>query len=105
MTSKLQRCPNVVFIDRSKEYSSTAGPCHTFLSILVILIIEDPTVTVKCGKSNKSAVPLLQFVFKCKIVSHFYFSSKFNAFMLQNDHINMLLLDRKRDPNSEVSHI
>jgi len=41
-TSKLQRCPNVVFIDRSKEYRSTAGygPCHPYFSILVIFIIE-----------------------------------------------------------------
>ena len=44
------RYPDVAFICMSKEYCSTAdqGPFHSHFGIQVMLIVEDPTVTVKC---------------------------------------------------------
>jgi hypothetical protein len=40
---KRQRCPDVTFIDRSKEYCSTAGcgPLHTYFRVWDMLFIED----------------------------------------------------------------
>jgi hypothetical protein len=79
--------------------------------MLVILIIENPTVPEKSRRANKSAVPLLQCVSKFNLVSHFSFS--FSSKSLQHDDLNMLLLDRnlfcyfifKRGLNSEISHM
>jgi len=62
MTAEQQRCQDVAFIDGSKECRSTAGegPFHTYFSVWVILIVEEPTVTDKYRtNSNKSVVPLL----------------------------------------------
>ena len=44
----MPRC--IEFIDRSKEYSSTAdeGPFQAHFKVLVVLIIEHPTVTHNC---------------------------------------------------------
>ena len=38
-----------------------------------MLIVEDPTVTVKCRTAINTLVPLLWFVPKCSIVSPVYF--------------------------------
>jgi hypothetical protein len=52
--------PDVAFIARSKEYHSTADqePFHTHFRVRVILIVEDPTATVKCRTSIKAPLPL-----------------------------------------------
>ena len=45
---KRQRCPDVAFIDRSKEYCSIAGcgPLHTYFKVWDMLFIEDSTMTL-----------------------------------------------------------
>jgi len=50
------RCPDVAFIDKSIEYRSTAGqgPFHTHFKVWVLLIVEDPTMTVKCRSAIKA---------------------------------------------------
>ena len=56
ITSKWQRCLDVTFIDKNKEYHSTAGlgQFHTHFRVCFILIVEDPTVIVKCRKVIKA---------------------------------------------------
>jgi hypothetical protein len=51
MTSKWQRCPDVAFVKRSKEYVkiATPEPFHTYLSARGKLVIEAPIV--KCRKA------------------------------------------------------
>jgi hypothetical protein len=51
MTSKWQRCSDVAFVKRSKEYGkiATPEPFHTYLSARVKLVIEAPIV--KCRKA------------------------------------------------------
>jgi len=56
---KNKRYPDVVFIDRSKEYRSTAGSrsFHTHFRVQVIPIVEDQTVTVKWRTAIKVQFP------------------------------------------------
>jgi hypothetical protein len=42
------------------------GPLHSHFSVRVLLIFEDPTV-IEMQTSNKSVVPLLEFVSKCNV--------------------------------------
>ena len=62
----MPRC-SVAFIDRSKEYRSTAGygSFHTHFGVWVMLIVEYPIVTVIC----RTAIQVLLLYFnRCLIV-------------------------------------
>ena len=64
MTRERQRWPDLTFIYGGKECSSTTVYVlfHAYLSVQVILIVEDPTMTVKCRTAIK---PLLLYFNVC----------------------------------------
>ena len=55
MIPEWQKCPDVTFTYGSKEYHSTADlmTFHSHYRVWVLIIIEDPTVTVKCRTAIK----------------------------------------------------
>jgi hypothetical protein len=57
------KCPYETLVDRSRYYRSTAGkePFHVHFRIWFILIVEDPTVTMKCKISMKSLFLFFNF--------------------------------------------
>ena len=107
MTSKLQRCSNVAFINRSEDYPTTAGqgPCHPYPNILVMSIIEDSTVTVKCGKQTKALFLYFNLCLTVKQSLIFILHPSLRHLKLLNGLLIVLFMDHKRDPNSESSHI
>ena len=74
ITPKRRRCSDIALIGRSKGYRSLQARDHLTLILgkdFFFLIVEDPTVTVKCRTAIQSMFPLHEFVSKCKVgVSH-----------------------------------
>ena len=62
---------------RNKEYRSNtvnqiklnadSGPFHNYFMVRVLLIVENPIVTVKCRTTLKFQFPLLAFMSKCNV--------------------------------------
>jgi hypothetical protein len=48
-----------------------------------LLIVEDPTVTVKCGTAIKALYPLLEFVSKCNVGYYLMFICIHELFLLK----------------------